>query len=47
MVFVRIKKIKGNEYGYLVHNKRNKRKKTVKQKVKAYLGRLYRLEKDP
>lgn len=50
MAFVRIKKIKGKEYGYLVQNKWkrskvNKGKKTSKQKVKAYLGRAYKLDR--
>lgn len=44
MAFIRIKKIKGKEYGYLVQNKWRKGKnKGVKQKVKSYLGRVYRL----
>ena len=47
MAFVRIKKIKGNEYAYLVQNKWRKAKgKSPKQKVKAYLGRVYRLIKE-
>jgi len=49
MAFVRIKKVKGKEYGYLVENKWKKGKirtaKGVKQKVKAYPGRVYVLQK--
>jgi len=40
MAFIRTKKIKGNEYAYIVENTW-KRKKT-KQKTKKYLGRVYR-----
>ncbi|MBW2992625.1 hypothetical protein KY345_05400 [Candidatus Woesearchaeota archaeon] len=52
MAFVRIKKVKGKQYAYLVQNNWRKgkirKRKGVKQKVKAYLGRVYRLvrEKD-
>jgi len=42
MVYVRIKKIKGKEYAYLVENKWNKKLKRPKQKVKAYLGKFYK-----
>lgn len=53
MVFIRTKKIKkksGNvyTYAYLVENKWKKRavgKQKSRQKVKAYLGRVYNLEK--
>lgn len=38
MGFVRIKKIKGSEYGYLVENSWTA--KGSRQKVKAYLGRI-------
>ena len=41
-MFFRIKKIKGREYAYIVHNKW--RKKGSRQKVKGYLGRIYRPE---
>jgi len=44
MVYVRIKKIKGNEYAYLVENKWNKKLKQPKQKVKSYLGRFYNFD---
>ena len=50
MVYVRIKKVKGKEYGYLVQSKWRKSKgqpkKSHKQKVKKYLGRVYRLDKE-
>lgn len=39
-MFFRIKKVKGKEYAYLVHNKW--RKKGPRQKVKEYLGRVHR-----
>lgn len=42
MTFFRIKKIKGNEYSYIVDNKWQK--KGSRQKVKGYLGRAYRFE---
>lgn len=45
MAFLRIKKIKGNEYAYLAENKWMKRRKKVKQSAKKYLGRVYRLSK--
>lgn len=54
MAFIRIKKFKQKngallEYAYLVQNKWRKSKKGVKrspkQKVKEYLGRVYKLEK--
>ncbi len=40
MVFFRIKKIKGNEYVYIVENEW--KGKTSRQKVKGYLGRAYK-----
>lgn len=54
MVFIRTKRIKkksGNvyTYAYLVENKWKKRakgKKKSRQKVKAYLGRVHKLEKE-
>jgi len=42
MVFFRIKKIKGKEYAYLVENEW--KKKSSRQKVKNYLGRIYRVD---
>ncbi|MCK4521965.1 MAG: hypothetical protein KAU20_05290 [Nanoarchaeota archaeon] len=42
-MFIRVKKLKGNEYAYLVQNRRVRGK--VKQKVKNYLGRVYSYEK--
>jgi hypothetical protein len=44
VVYLRIKKIKGKEYAYLVKSKL--RKSGPRQKVKAYLGRVYRLSKE-
>lgn len=41
MVFFRIKKIKGKEYGYIVENEW--KRKGSRQKVKGYIGRVYRL----
>ncbi len=40
MVFFRIKKIKGKEYAYIVENKW--KAKGSRQKVKGYLGKIYR-----
>ena len=45
MAFVRTKKIKGNEYAYIVENKWRKRGNKVKQKSKNYLGRVYRFDR--
>ena len=42
MVFFRIKKIKGKEYAYIVANEWGK--KGSRQKVKGYLGRVYRFD---
>ena len=42
-MFVRIKKVKSYRYAYLVESKW--RKKSCKQKVKEYLGRVHNLEK--
>jgi hypothetical protein len=44
MVFIRTKKIKGCEYAYLVYNVWSKRKKSARQKVKQFLGRVYEQE---
>ncbi len=43
MSFVRIKKIKGKEYGYIVEN--TWKGKGSRQKVKAYLGKVVRLQR--
>ncbi len=45
-MFFRIKKIRGNEYAYIVENEW--KRKGSRQKVKAYIGRAYRfnLEND-
>ena len=40
MVFLRTKKVKGKEYGFLVANEWQK--KGSRQKVRGYLGRIYR-----
>ena len=46
MPFIRIKKIKGNKYAYLVENRWRKRGvRGSRQKVKKYLGRVYMTEK--
>lgn len=42
MAFIRIKKIKNYEYAYLVEN--TWKKKTSRQKVKEYLGRVVKLD---
>lgn len=49
-MFIRVKKRinlsgKSYEYAYWVSNKYRKRRKMPKQKVKLYLGRVYRFEK--
>jgi len=43
MAFVRIKKVQGKEYGYLVKNEWTS--KGSRQKVKAYLGKIIRPSK--
>ena len=43
-MFIRTKRIKGNEYAYLSENKWSKRSKKVKQTTKKYLGRVYRFD---
>ena len=40
MAFFRVKKIKGKEYAYIVENKWKKGRS--RQKVKGYMGRVYR-----
>lgn len=42
MAFFRIKKVKGKEYAYIVENEW--KRKSSRQKVKAYLGRVHRFE---
>lgn len=44
MAFIRIKKIKKYEYAYLVEN--TWKKKTSRQKVKEYLGRVVKLDEE-
>ncbi len=47
MSFIRTKKIKGNEYAYIVENKwRKRRKNKVKQIMSKYLGRVYRFDRN-
>ncbi len=41
-MFFRIKKIKGKEYAYIVENEWKRR--GCRQKVKGYIGRVYRLK---
>jgi len=45
MGFIRTKILKGKHYAYLVEN--SWKRKTSKQKVKGYLGRVHILEKKP
>ena len=44
-MFIRIKKIKGKDYAYLVSNVWRKRKKASRQKVAKYLGKVLKLER--
>ena len=44
-MFIRTKRIKGNDYAYLSENKWSKRSKKVKQSTKKYLGRVYRFDR--
>ncbi len=44
-MFIRIKKIKNQEYAYLVSNVWKKRKKASRQKVSRYLGKIYKIHK--
>jgi len=44
-MFIRTKKIKNKEYAYLVKNIWKKRKKSSRQKIHSYIGRVYKLEK--
>jgi len=41
-MYIRVKPIKNKEYAYLIQNKWDKRKKKIKKKTKAYLGRIYK-----
>ena len=43
-MFIRKKKLKSNEYAYLVKNSYNKRKKQSRQTAKKYLGRVIKIE---
>ena len=45
MVFIRTKRIKNNEYAYLVENRYRKRGNSVKQKNKKYLGRVIHVKR--
>ena len=44
-MFIRIKKIKGKEYAYLVKNTWKKRKKSSRQTSSSYLGKVIKLKK--
>ena len=44
-MFIRIKKIKGKQYAYLVTNTWKKRKQASRQKTLKYLGRVIKVEK--
>ncbi|MEK6826431.1 MAG: hypothetical protein AABX90_02275 [Nanoarchaeota archaeon] len=44
-MFIRSKKIKNQEYAYLVKNIWRKRKKSSRQKSSKYLGKLYKFNK--
>ncbi len=44
-MFIRIKKINGKQYAYLVNNTWKKRKKASRQKTLQYIGRVIKLEK--
>ena len=47
MSYIRKKKVAGKEYAYVVSNAWHKRKKDARQKVKGYLGRVFKAEKIP
>jgi len=40
MVYIRIKKVKNNDYAYIVESRWNKEKRTSQQITKQYLGPL-------
>lgn len=44
-MFIRIKKIKNQNYAYLVNNKWSKKKQRSKQQVVMYLGRVFKIPK--
>ena len=44
-MFIRIKKIKNNNYAYLVENTWKKRKQSSRQIVKKYLGKIIEIKK--
>ena len=44
-MYIRVKTIKKQEYGYLVQSKWNKKQSTSKQKFSQYLGRVYSPQK--
>ena len=44
-MYIRVKTIKKQEYGYLVQSKWNKKQATSKQKFSQYLGRIYKPER--
>ena len=45
MSYIRKKRVNGKEYAYVVSNNWRKRKKDARQKVKGYLGRVFKVEK--
>lgn len=44
-MYIRVKTAKNHEYAYLIENQWNKEKKKINKKVRAYLGRIYKLPK--
>ena len=46
MVHIRIKKVKGIEYAYLVHSKWDQKTKTSKQETIKYLGKISDITQD-
>ena len=44
-MYLKIKKIKGIEYAYLVNQTYNKRKKNTRQKNISYLGKVLQLQR--
>ncbi len=44
-MYIRTKKLKKEDYAYLVNSKWNKTKRTSKQQFSGYLGRIYKPEK--
>jgi len=44
-MYIRVKTIKNQEYGYLVQSKWNRKQSTSKQRFSQYLGRIYQPKK--